>query len=180
MKTYLLLIPALFLSTIVESQIKKNTLIGTLIFEASVPSFEEVKATNKSVKSSLNCKTGELLCEIELKKFQFRLPLMQEHFNTNYLESNRYPKATFKGKIKDFNWFAIGVVPKEFIVIGKLEIHGVTKNIAVLLKINKVTTAIEIHSTFKIKSSDYKIAIPRIIKSKISEIVTINLELLLK
>ena len=180
MKIFILLTLFLLLPLSSESQIKKSTQTGYISFEASVPAFEEVRANTKSVKSSINTKTGELICEVPIKEFQFRLPLMREHFNINYLESNRYPKATFKGKIKDFNWFAIGVVPKEFIVIGKLEIHGVTKNIAVLLKINKVKTAIEIHSTFKIKTYDYKIAIPRIIKSKISEIVTINLELLLK
>ena len=180
MKTYLLLIPTLFFSTIVESQIKKNTLTGTLFFEASVPSFEEVKATNKAVKSSLNCKTGELLCEIEIKKFKFRLPLMQEHFNINYLESNRYPKARFRGKIIGFDWFAIGVIPKEFIVTGKLEIHGVTRTVSTVIKINKVNTDIEIKSNFRIKTSDYRIAIPKIIQSKISEIVKIELDLLLK
>lgn len=179
MKTYLLFISVIFFSTFGVSQIKKNTQTGTIFFEGSVPSFEEIKAINKYVKSSLNCKTGELLCEVAIKKFQFRLPLMQEHFNTNYLESNRYPKARFRGKIIGFDWFAIGVVPKEFVVTGKLEIHGVTRTISTVIKINKVNTAIEIKSNFRIKTSDYKITIPKIIQSKISEIIKIELNLLL-
>jgi polyisoprenoid-binding protein YceI len=79
-----------------------------------------------------------------------------------------------------FDWFAIGVIPKEFIVTGKLEIHGVTRTVSTVIKINKVNTDIEIKSNFRIKTSDYRIAIPKIIQSKISEIVKIELDLLLK
>ena len=85
------------------SQDKKSTKTGEITFEASVPSFEEVKATNKGVSCILNTQTGEIAALTLVKSFKFKAPLMEEHFNENYMESSTYPKATFKGKILKFD-----------------------------------------------------------------------------
>ena len=84
------------------SQSKLITKTGKITFEASVPAFEEVKAKNESVTCILNTENGEIATLALIKGFRFKIALMEEHFNENYIESDRYPKATFKGKIDDF------------------------------------------------------------------------------
>ena len=115
-----LLVICLFsFSPIVE---KKLTKTGTITFEASVPSFEEVKAKNEAVTCILNTDNGEIAALALMKGFRFKVALMEEHFNENYIESNKYPKATFKGKIEGFDVSKITTSPKEYNIKGKLEI----------------------------------------------------------
>src|SRR5688500_14963512 len=89
------LIALLLLSAGVSAQ-KMITKTGKVTFEASVPSFEEVKATHDAVTCVLNPATGEIASLALIKGFRFKIALMEEHFNENYIESNKYPKATFK------------------------------------------------------------------------------------
>ena len=81
------------------AQSKYLTKTGTVNFEASVPSFEEVKASNNSVTAILNTENGEFAALALVKGFRFKNALMEEHFNENYAESDKYPKAVFRGKI---------------------------------------------------------------------------------
>mgnify|MGYP000038271939 CR=1 FL=1 len=92
----------IFISINSFSQSKYYTKTGVVNFEASVPSFEEVKAHNKSVTAIFNSETGEFAALVFVKGFRFKNALMEEHFNENYAESDQYPKATFKGKILNF------------------------------------------------------------------------------
>lgn len=162
------------------SQNKKITKTGTLFFEASVPSFEEVKATNDAVTCILNTKTGEIASLALIKGFHFRIALMEEHFNKFYINSDRYPKATFKGIIEGFNWDIIGKDPKEFKMKGKLELHGKSKKIATSVTLRKIDNDLEILSAFSVNSDDFNIKIPQIVKKKVSKIVTIKTAFLLK
>ena len=85
------------------AQTKMFTKSGKISFEASVPAFEEVKAKNESVTCVLNPSTGEIASLALIKGFRFKVALMEEHFNENYIESDTYPKAIFKGKIDNFD-----------------------------------------------------------------------------
>ena len=85
-------------------QEKFATKTGEINFEASVPSFEEVKAENNNVSAVLETGTGNFAALALMKGFRFKVALMEEHFNENYIESSKYPKATFKGKIQDFDY----------------------------------------------------------------------------
>src|SRR5689334_18889675 len=93
----------LFFGIIGFAQNKKTTKKGEITFEASVPSFEEIKATHEKASCVLNVKTGEINSLALVKEFHFKIPLMEEHFNSNFIESNRYPKASFKGVIENFD-----------------------------------------------------------------------------
>jgi polyisoprenoid-binding protein YceI len=99
---------------------------------------------------------------------------MEEHFNENYLESTRYPKATFKGKIKDFNFSQLSTVTKEFDLKGELELHGKTKEINTIAKIKKTANGIEIETNFAINASDFDIDIPSVVKYKISNKINVS------
>lgn len=147
---------------------------GEIHFEASVPYFEEVAATNKKAICILNIKTGKIKSTVDVKEFHFKLDLMEEHFNNKYIESNRYPEATFNGTIEGFNLYIIGNTPKEFKMKGELKIHGKSRKINTIVLLKKVEKGLEIESNFIIKASDFNIKIPEILSMKVAEKVTIK------
>ncbi|TDD97339.1 YceI family protein [Flavobacterium cellulosilyticum] len=179
MKKIILLL-VLFLSTIIVAQNKMITGYGIITFEASVPLFEEVKASNETAQCALNTKTGEIYNTAFIKDFHFKIALMEKHFNEYYLESERYPKAVFKGRIIGFNWYIVGTTPKEFKMKGKLEIHGKKKDIDTLVLLRKVDNTLEINSNFTVTTNDFKIKIPTVLSMKIAEKVNINSAYLVK
>lgn len=165
---------------ILLAQDKKITRTGTIIFEASVPSFEEVKAKNESVTCVLNIKTGEIASLALMRGFRFKVALMEEHFNENYMESDKYPKATFKGKIQGFDWTLLGNSSKEFKMKGILEAHGKSKEITTSVFLRKLGESIEIISDFNVNIKDFNIGIPKVISKKVAEIVNIKTHFLVK
>ena len=76
---------------------------GEIKFEASMPAFEEVAAKNNTVSCIFDKSTGDIAVLALVKAFRFKVPLMEEHFNENYIESDKFPKATFKGKVTNFD-----------------------------------------------------------------------------
>jgi hypothetical protein len=153
-----------------EKLITKN---GKITFEASVPSFEEIKAKNENVTCILNTKTGEIASLALIKGFKFPIALMEEHFNENYIESTKYPKATFKGTIKDFNFAELTGSSKEYTLNGKLEMHGKVKDVTTSAKIKKTNKGIEIETNFSVNASDFDISIPSVVKYKVSNKINI-------
>lgn len=169
----------ILLFNIAFSQNKLSTRVGSIVFEASVPSFEEVKANNNSVSCVINTETGEISSIAFIREFHFKMAMMEEHFNENYLESSKFSKATFKGKIQGFNIAIIGNTPKEFIINGQLTMHGKSKAINSVAMIQKTEKGLEIITNFKINTNDFNIKIPKIVQYKIADVVTINSNFLL-
>lgn len=167
----------LWTATAQDKMITKN---GKITFEASVPAFEEVKAKNEGVTCVLNRKTGEIASLALMKGFRFKLALMEEHFNENYVNSDTYPKSTFKGKIEKFNADALTTSPQDYTIKGKLELHGKTQEVTASAKIKKVDGAIEIVTNFAVNADDFAIEIPSVVKSKVSNKVKIRGEFILK
>ena len=170
----------LFIGTIGHTQDRKITKTGHITFEASVPSFEEVKATNEAVSCVLNTKTGEIASLALVKGFRFKIALMEEHFNENYIESDKYPKATFKGKLSDFDASALDTSPKKFKLNGTLELHGKSKEINTVAIISKKGNGIEISTDFDVNPDDFNIQIPKIVRQKVAKTVNIKTMFLLK
>lgn len=163
-----------FISINVFSQTKYLTKTGIINFEASVPSVEEVKAQNKSVTAILNTENGEFAALVFVKGFRFKNALMEEHFNENYAESDMYPKATFKGKIKDFSEDILSS-KSEFNLDGALTFHGKTKELnGVAIALNKIDNVISMSGNFKVLVSDFDIEIPKIVRDKVSEDVLVT------
>lgn len=161
-------------------QEKKITKTGTITFEASVPSFEEVKGKNTAVTCILNTSNGEIAALALMKGFRFKVALMEEHFNENYIESSKYPKATFKGKIENFNISKINTTSTDYTIKGKLELHGKSKDITSVAKIKKIGTDIEVKTVFNVNVSDFEIDIPSVVSKKVSKKVIIDCNFLLK
>lgn len=164
-----------FIAITAVAQEKMTTDKGIINFEASVPFFEEVKAINKKTSCVLFTKTGELTCLAVIKNFQFERSLMEEHFNANYMESHRFPKAVFRGIIEKFDLKNIDSNANEYQIIGKITIHGKSKKIVVTGIIKKGTQGIELITNFPLNTDDFKIEIPFIVRSKVSKNVNTQL-----
>ena len=162
------------------AQDKVITKNGNINFEASVPAFEEIKAKNENVTCILNTKTGEIASLALIKGFRFKIALMEEHFNENYMESDKYPKATFKGTIINFDLSKLTTTYTEYTVKGKLEIHGKSKDISSLAKIRKTDNGIDLITNFDVYASDFAIEIPSVVKNKVSNKILISNSFLLK
>jgi hypothetical protein len=162
------------------AQTKMVTKTGKITFEASVPAFEEVKAKNESATVVLNPGTGEIASLALIKGFRFKVALMEEHFNENYMESDSYPKATFKGKIENFDVSKLTATAQTYTIKGKMEIHGKTKDITITASIKKSGEGIDIDSNFTLNTDDYGIDIPSVVSKKVSKKVAVKLDATVK
>jgi len=161
----------LLISFVGFSQSKYLTKSGVLNFEASVESFEEIKATNTNVTAILNTENGQFAALALVKGFRFKNALMEEHFNESYAESDEYPKAIFKGKLTDFS---LENIQNTYSISGTLSFHGVTKPIEnVFVELSPSKNSFNFKGSFEITPNDFNIEIPSIVRSKIAEIVTV-------
>lgn len=164
----------------VYSQEKYITKSGEIGFEASVSSFEPIKATNKGASAILNAESGELAALVLIRGFRFRVALMEEHFNENYLESQQYPKATFTGKLAGFSKNALANDKVlETTLKGQLTIKGRAKEVVAKASLKRTDGLISLHTSFIVAPSDFDIKIPGIVKNKIAERITIKVDLVL-
>ena len=149
---------------------------GRVTFFSKAP-VENIEANNNEVTSILDTKKGEFAFSALIKSFKFSKALMEEHFNENYMESNTFPKANFKGTITDLgkvNFAADGTYPVN--VKGDLTIHGVTKNIEVPGTITVSQGKISASSKFNVKVKDYNIKIPTAVVNNIAETISITVD----
>jgi hypothetical protein len=147
---------------------------GVTTFYSSTP-VEDIKATNKQTSALLNTNDNTLVCVMDNTKFVFPKSLMQEHFNENYMESDKYPKSSFTGT---YNKKIDPSVDGEYTVTvsGKLSIHGTLKDVSIPATIKVKNGQITGHSVFKVKTKDYNIKIPTIVVSKIAEEIQVTID----
>jgi polyisoprenoid-binding protein YceI len=153
-----------------QAQDKFFTKSGKLTFDATVPaSPEKITGISKTATAVLDTKTGNLQFSVLMKGFQFERALMEEHFNENYVESNKFPKAEFRGVIlnqdaisysKDGSYMAK--------VKGKMSMHGETKEIEATGTIKVKSGTITLLSDLSLPLSDYKISIPSLVADKVA------------
>ncbi len=147
---------------------------GSVSFFSKSP-LENISAKNNQVMSVLNISTGDMQFSVIVKNFHFEKSLMEEHFNENYLGSDKYPKSIFKGNITDLSNINLTKDGTYNVVVkGDLTLHGVTKNISapglIIVKNGLISTT----STFKVKLADYAISIPKLVKDNIAETIEIS------
>ena len=154
--------------------ITKNGHIG---FYSHTP-LEDIIADNNQVASILDVSTHQMVFQALMKSFIFKRTLMQEHFNENYVESEKYPKASFDGKI---------ILPEgldltkkgeyDVTVEGKLSMHGVTKEVKEPGKIQVNGDDITAQSEFTVKPEDFNIEIPGVVREKIAKEITVKVDM---
>ncbi|MDG1761166.1 MAG: YceI family protein [Flavobacteriaceae bacterium] len=160
------------------AQTKYITRSGVLGFESSMASFEPVIAENKDVTAVLDTNNGNIAILALVRGFRFPNALMEEHFNENYAETDRFPKATFSGTILDYENIHS---QKQCVISGALSFHGVTQsfqNIVAHIEINP--NSIRLKGTFLGTVADFDIQIPKLVRNKISKDIEISFDLLLK
>lgn len=141
---------------------------------------EDITAENNQVASVIDAASGEVAIIVTMINFQFEKKLMQEHFNENYVESEKYPKATFIGRISnnsEVNYTEAGVY--EVSVVGDMTIHGITNKVSVegSIVVNE-TGDIVTRAKFMLNPQDYDIRIPRIVRNNIAENLEISVDIL--
>ncbi len=141
----------------------------------SKATIENISADNNQVISLLNLHTGTIMFSVLVNAFNFPKAMMQEHFNSDYMESDKYPSATFKGTITDIDKIDISKDGTYNVnVTGSLQIHGLTKNIAATAVITLEDGKPAAKSVFKILLKDYRIEIPSVVINNISEQIEIT------
>lgn len=147
-------------------------------FFSSTP-IEDIKAASDKGVAVLVTKTGEIAFQVPIKSFQFAKGLMQEHFNENYMESDKYPYAKFNGKINqpidlsrngEYNVNATGT----------LLIHGVAKQRTIPGKIKVENGNAQLLSGFEVACADHNIKIPKLVFTKIAQVIKVNVDATLK
>ena len=167
----LLLLAFLFVGFQSKAQLFITT-NGEVSFFSKTP-IEDIEALNKNVSSIINTATNEVAVQMRITNFVFPNKLMQEHFNENYLESEKFPSATFKGKIKESVDLTVpGTYPIS--ASGSATIHGVTRPIELKGNIVSSGTSLTLTCQFDVKLVDYKVDIPKIVFAKIAEVIKVS------
>ncbi|RVU02700.1 YceI family protein [Mucilaginibacter limnophilus] len=131
---------------------------------------EDIEAESNAGKSVFNPATGELAFNVAIRSFKFPKSLMQEHFNENYMESDKYPQASFRGKINEkIDVNANGSFPVT--VSGVLDVHGVKQNRTVKGTVNVNNGSVSMSSEFMVRCADHNIEIPKLVFKKIAETI---------
>lgn len=171
-KTVLILV---VLMSISASAQKYFTKIGKTEFKASKETLEPIEAINESTTVILNTENGEIASLLFVKGLHFKIALMEEHFNENYMESDKFPKATFKGQLVGFDFDKLSQETIELPLKGDLNIRGKQKVINAVAEVKKEGGKIIIKSNFDVKAQDFNIKIPSIVKEKIANNINIIL-----
>lgn len=134
---------------------------------------ENISAITEKAASAIDTSSGEVAYKVAIKTFAFKKQLMQEHFNENYMESDRFPHATFTGKISEvINWGQDGIYPVS--VTGILAIHGVRKRYTTTATVTVKGESVTATAKFKVRVADHRIKIPRIVIKNIAEVVEVD------
>jgi hypothetical protein len=179
MKKTTIVIMMLMIAMAVDAQ-KYMTKSGYIGFYSHTP-MEDVKADNNQAAGVLDIATGDMVFQALIKSFKFERALMEEHFNENYMESDKYPKASFKGKVTNLSSVSFSKTGiYDVTVEGDLTIRDVTKKISVKGTLEVVAGGINGVSKFNVVPEDYNISIPGVVKEKIAKNleVTVNMKYL--
>lgn len=149
----------------------KSQILTTHLFSAAP--IEDIRAESNTGVSLLDVNTGSVFFKIPIRSFEFEKKLMQEHFNEDYLESDRYPDAEFRGRILDKpdlsrdGTFLVRVD-------GTLTIHGVSRKYSTSATIRVRDGSILADSTFPVKTADHRIKIPKLVIKNIGENIRVT------
>lgn len=139
-------------------------------FYSSAP-VEDIEAINLQSKGVLDLENGAFAFTVPSNKFEFKKKLMQEHFNENYMESEKFPKSTFTGKVKNWETFE---GEEKVVASGELSIHGVTKTVDIPATLNVQNDRLVVDGSFPIALAEYKIKIPKALFYNIADTVEVT------
>jgi len=174
MKKFTIILATILLATTVVNAQKFMTKNGTIKFFSDTP-MEKIEGTNRQVNSALDFTTGNFVFKALIQGFEFEKALMQEHFNENYMESDKFQNSTFSGKItniKEVNLAKDGVY--KVLAEGDLTMHGVTNKVKVNGTLEVKGGKILGKAGFNVSPKDYNITIPKAVIKNISEAIQVD------
>lgn len=150
---------------------------GKISFFSKTP-LEDIDAKTNDVASKINAQTGDIEFQLLVKGFHFKKASMQDHFNEkDYMDSDKYPKANFRGKIKDMAMVTLSKNGSYSITVeGDLTIHGVTQKISSPATITVNGEKVNAKSVFTIKLKDYNVNVPVMVTKRIAETIQITID----
>ncbi len=159
------------------AQTKLFTKTGSISF-FSKTNVENITAKNNKVLSIWEPASGKIEFSVLMKGFEFEKALMQEHFNENYVESDKYPKATFKGTVENSNIISLTTNKTNTVnVSGALTMHGVTNQINIPATITVSNALVSASASFEVLLADYKIKIPSLVADNINKKIKITVNI---
>jgi len=160
-----------------HAQSKFMTKTGRVSFFSASP-IEDIEAKNQQVAAVLDFAGSQLAFSVPIKAFVFKRTLMQEHFNENYMESDKFPKATFSGRFVGFDAATLATAgPHNVQVQGDLTLHGVTHHMEAPASVELKDGQLLAFAVFAVATADYNIEIPLLVRSNIAKIVTVRVAL---
>jgi polyisoprenoid-binding protein YceI len=146
---------------------------GEISFVSDAP-LELIKAATKDFQAVLDTVSGHFAFSVPISSFVgFNSPLQQEHFNENYLESNKYPKATYTGKVIEA-WQRPTSDKRTVRTKGKLNIHGSEQETLIPATMQMQGDLLHVKAVFKVKTDDFNIRIPRLVVQKIAQEIDVT------
>ena len=143
-------------------------------FLSDTDAIEVVAAINQQVGAVIDLSQGTIAFQLQMRAFDFEIALMEEHFNENYVESDIYPKATFKGKLAEIPEDLSSV--QELQVEGVMDFHGVSKQLIIPVRMGLVEGKLIGTSEFNLLCSDFNIKIPKIVSDKIANEIEVTVK----
>ncbi len=174
MKKITIILTSLLMTATLANAQKYMTKSGTIKFSSDTP-MEKIEGLNRQVNSALDFATGNFVFRVLIRGFEFEKALMQEHFNENYMESDKFPNSTFSGKItniKDVNLSKNGVY--NVTAEGDLAMHGVTKKVKMNGTLEVKDGKVLGTAKFNVAPKDYNISIPQAVIKNISEAIQVE------
>ena len=171
MKKIVLILSLLFFAFVGRAQLYTFS-DGTVSFFSEAP-LENIDATNNKINSFLNTSSNEVMFIVHIRGFTFDKDLMKEHFNEKYMESDKYPTATFKGKINDaVDYSKNGTY--NVTATGMLNMHGVEREINAPGTITVDKGKINLKSDFRVPLKGFNIEVPKLVFQNIAEVISIK------
>lgn len=138
----------------------------------SYTTVENIEASNNQVLSIIDIANGDIAVSMLMRTFSFKKALMQEHFNESYIESDLYPKATFEGKLTNFDAASEAIQTR--MIRGNFTLRGISKTLAIKVQITKTAGGYIISGETEIKIDDFKINVPPILEPNIAKNIKVS------
>lgn len=161
-----------------DVQGQKYSTEKTFVSFFSDAAIEDITAENTKTVGAFNAATGDIAFSVPIKEYEFEKSLMKEHFNEKYMDTEKFPKSTFQGKVTGYDPNATGA--QNVSSKGKLTIHGQTQEVEIPGTIEKQGDKLIMKSKFIVKLEDYKIAIPQLLWQNIAEQVEVTVDFTFK
>ena len=165
----------LLITSLLSAQ-KYATRSGKTSFTGSEETFEQIKAINNVSTAIVDSSSGDIAILLFVSAFDFKIALMQEHFNENYMDSSKYPKANFVGNIQNLYFNELTEYEKDHKIIGVLTIRGIEKNITINSRLKKTDNGLSLIADFSVLTSDFDIQVPKVVRNKISKEIKIKVD----